>query len=64
MMSAVCAYACGIPAMDPPFDGEEPTHDTGSAKRWRPCMPAVAAGLTDHVWTLWEVLRARTLING
>src|SRR4029453_9781906 len=28
----------------------------GSAKRWRPCTPALAAGLTDHVWSLKEVL--------
>ncbi len=33
----------------------EPTHGTGSAKRWRPQTPAMAAGLTDHVWTLREV---------
>jgi len=30
----------------------EPTKGLGSATRWRPCTPAVAAGLTDHVWTL------------
>ena len=36
-----------------------PTHGTGSAKQWRPCTPAMAAGLTDHVWTLREVLRFR-----
>ena len=34
----------------------EPTNGTGSAKLWRPCTPAMAAGLTDHVWTLKEVL--------
>jgi IS1 family transposase len=37
----------------------EPTKGTGSAKRWQPCTPAMAAGLTDHVWTLREVLRFR-----
>ena len=36
-----------------------PTNGTGSAKRWRPCTPAMAAGLTDHVWTLREVLLFR-----
>jgi IS1 family transposase len=35
------------------------TYGTGSAKRWRPCTPAMAAGLTDHVWTLKEVLLYR-----
>jgi hypothetical protein len=33
-----------------------PTNGTGSAKVWRPCTPAMAAGLTDHVWSLTEVL--------
>src|SRR5712691_8835357 len=37
----------------------EPTHGTGSAKRWQPHTPAMAAGLTDQVWTLREVLLFR-----
>src|SRR6267143_1019199 len=36
-----------------------PTNGTGSAKQWRPCSPAMAAGLTDHVWSLREVLLFR-----
>jgi hypothetical protein len=36
-----------------------PTNGGGSAKRWRPCTPAMAAGLTDHVWGLREVLMFR-----
>jgi hypothetical protein len=28
----------------------------GSAKGWRSCTPAMAAGLTEHVWSLKEVL--------
>jgi len=39
-----------------PLPQPEPTKGTGSAKRWCPCTPAVAAGLTDHVWTLRELL--------
>jgi len=42
-----------------PLPQPEPTHGTGSAKQWRPCTPAMAAGLTDHVWTLREVLLFR-----
>ena len=30
----------------------EPTHSSGAAKQWRPWTPAMAAGLTDRVWTL------------
>ena len=36
-----------------------PTKGTGSAKQWWPCTPAMAAGLTDRVWTLREVLLYR-----
>ena len=35
------------------------TNGTGSAKVGRPCTPAMAAGLTDHVWSLTEVLLYR-----
>src|SRR5262249_10518979 len=37
----------------------QPTDGRGSAKVWQPCTPAMAAGLTDHVWTLREVLLFR-----
>ena len=36
-----------------------PTHGSGSATRWQPRTPAMAAGLTDHVWTLREGLLVR-----
>jgi IS1 family transposase len=42
-----------------PLSHPEPTNGSGSAKQWRPCTPAMAAGLTDHVWTLREVLLFR-----
>jgi IS1 family transposase len=42
-----------------PFELPEPTHGTGSAKRWQPQTPAMAAGLTDHVWSLREMLLFR-----
>jgi IS1 family transposase len=34
----------------------EVTNGRGAAKVWRPCTPAMAAGLTDQVWSLTEVL--------
>jgi IS1 family transposase len=42
-----------------PLPQPESTHGTGSTTQWRPCTPAMAAGLTDHVWTLREVLLFR-----
>jgi hypothetical protein len=37
----------------------EATNGRRSAKVWRPCTPAMAAGVTDHVWSLKEVLLYR-----
>jgi IS1 family transposase len=42
-----------------PLPMPEPTNGTGSARVWQPCTPAIAAGLTDHVWSLREVLLFR-----
>jgi hypothetical protein len=42
-----------------PLPQPEPTNGSGSAKRWQPRTPAMAAGLTDQPWTLREVLRFR-----
>jgi IS1 family transposase len=36
-----------------------PTNGDGSAKVWQPRTPAMATGLTDHVWSLQEVLMFR-----
>jgi IS1 family transposase len=42
-----------------PLTQSEPILGSGSAKRWQPRTPAMAAGLTEHVWTLREVLLFR-----
>jgi IS1 family transposase len=42
-----------------PLAAPEPTNGMGSARQWRPCTPAMAAGLTDQVWTLRDVLLYR-----
>src|SRR5262245_14009488 len=42
-----------------PLVHPQPTKGSGSAKRWHPCTPAIAASLTDHVWTVREVLLFR-----
>jgi IS1 family transposase len=56
-----CYYNFCLPhaSLRQPLPQPEPTNGTGSAKQWRPCSPAMAAGLTDHVWSLQEVLRYR-----
>jgi IS1 family transposase len=51
----VLPHAC----LRQPLPVPEPTHGTGSARLWRLCTPAMAAGLSDHVWTLREVLLYR-----
>jgi IS1 family transposase len=42
-----------------PLLAPEVTKGSGSAGLWRPCTPAMAAGLTDHVWSWKEVLLYR-----
>ena len=42
-----------------PLPVPEVTNGRGSTKLWRPCTPAMAARLTDHVWSLKEVLLYR-----
>jgi hypothetical protein len=42
-----------------PLLAPEATNGSGSAKVGQPCTPAMAAGLTDQVWTLREVLLYR-----
>ena len=42
-----------------PLAVPEVTNGRGAAKVWRPCTPAMAAGLTNHVWSLKEVLLYR-----
>jgi IS1 family transposase len=37
----------------------EPTRGTGSPRKWRPVTPAMAAGITDHVWSTAELLSYR-----
>jgi hypothetical protein len=41
-------------SLRPPLLFPEPPHRRGSATRWPPRTPAMAAGLTEHVWTLRE----------
>jgi IS1 family transposase len=42
-----------------PYAEPVPTYGMGSAKVWWPCTPAMAARLTEHVWSLREVLMFR-----
>jgi transposase-like protein/IS1 family transposase len=37
----------------------ESTRGTGSPHRWQPRTPAMAAGITDHIWTTTELLSYR-----
>ena len=56
-----CYYNFCLPhaSVRQPLPQPVPTNGTGAATLWRPCTPAMVAGLTDHVWTLREVLLFR-----
>jgi IS1 family transposase len=42
-----------------PLVPPEPTRGHGTLRRWSPVTPAMAAGMTDHVWTTAELLSYR-----
>lgn len=42
-----------------PLASPEATRGTGSSRCWKPVTPAMAAGITDHVWTTPELLSCR-----
>jgi IS1 family transposase len=42
-----------------PLPVPEPTRGAGSLRRWDPVTPAMAAGITDHVWSVRELLSYR-----
>lgn len=41
------------------LEAPQPTRGTGTPKKWKPVTPAMAAGITDHVWTTSELLSYR-----
>jgi len=42
-----------------PLDVPEPTRGTGSLKKWNLVTPAMAAKITDHIWSTTELLSYR-----
>jgi IS1 family transposase/transposase-like protein len=42
-----------------PLPTPAPTRGLGAQRKWRPVTPAMAAGLTDHVWTTHARLSSR-----
>lgn len=41
----------------------EPTRGTGSERRWQYVTPAMAAGMTNHVWSTQELLSYRVSVD-
>jgi len=41
------------------LDAPQPTKGKGSPKKWHPRTPMMAEGVTDHIWTLEELLSFR-----
>lgn len=42
-----------------PLETPEQTRGSGSPRQWSPVTPAMASGMTDHVWTTAELLSYR-----
>jgi hypothetical protein len=56
-----CYYNFCLPhtSLRRPLPQLELTNGSGSATQWQPHTPAMAAGLTDHVWSVREMLLFR-----
>jgi hypothetical protein len=54
-------YHCVLPhdSLSQRLSVPQPTRGSGSPKQWQPVTPARAAGLTDHGWTVEELLSYR-----
>ena len=46
-----------------PLTTPEPTRGNGTPRQCSPVTPAMAAGLTDHVWTTAELLAYRVPVQ-
>ena len=46
-----------------PVAAPEPTRGTGTLRKWTPMTPAMAAAITDHVWTTSELLSYRVPVQ-
>jgi len=55
MLKAACAWEDWIYNLTRPVRTLRIEVNDG-VKRWHPCSPAMAAGLTDHIWTVKELL--------
>ena len=45
------------------LEAPEPPRGQGSQRRWKPVTPAMAAGITDHIWTTPELLSYRVPVS-
>ena len=50
-------------SLQEPLPVPQPTRGAGSPRQWRPVTPAMAAGITDHVWTMTELLSYRVPVK-
>jgi hypothetical protein len=46
-----------------PLEAPAPSRGQGSQRRWKPVTPAMAAGITDHIWTTQELLSYRVPVS-
>jgi hypothetical protein len=63
LLKAACAWEDAVYNLARPHRSLRREAPRGN-RRWRPVTPALAAGLTDHCWTLREVLTTLVLHEG
>ena len=65
MWVALAYYHLALPhaSLRRRLEEPEPTRGSGSWRQWRAVTPAMAAGLTDHVWSTTELLSYRVPVT-
>ena len=59
LISAYYNFCLSHSSLRLPLPTPVPTKGNGSPKLWEPRTPAMAAGITDHIWTMDELLLFR-----
>jgi hypothetical protein len=62
MLEASCAWEDGVYNLTRPVKSLHLEVNDGQ-RRWKSRSPAMAAGLTDHVWTIEELLTKVVIPN-
>jgi len=59
LSAAYCHFVLPHHSLRQRLGNQEPARGSGTPRKWKPVTPAMAAGITDHIWTTSELLSYR-----